>query len=125
MTTIHYTHNYHYFLTIRRHSMKDYVNPPAIQEVLATMPIYVSMGKYEIAGKQLHWHGWVTSDCSIRYKEHSSISGYRCYWRRITSGQQVIDYINKCTEPQDQVIAENHWTHNYAFDKGNVDTIKT
>jgi len=114
-----------YFLTIRKHQVKDYVSDNDLSNIIellkSRLPCEVSDLVYEIDNKynQLHSHLIVRSQKSIFYKKNSSINGFRLYWLLIDHNKKaVMSYIHKDSYnkyEQEQIILTNFYRHNYGF----------
>ncbi len=113
-----------YFLTIRKHQVKDYVKEEDLQCILTCLerrlPLIVTDVAYEIDPKylQLHSHILLKTPRSVFYKKHSSINGFRVYWRVVSDHQPVCDYIHKDSNDiykQEEILMTNYYLHNYGF----------
>ncbi len=113
-----------YFLTIRKHNVKDYVSERNISDILVELQRRLSLKiidvVYEVENKyaQLHCHVIVKTVSSVYYKKHSSINGFRVYWRPVVNRAKVLSYMHKdsCNKyEQEQIIVENYYRHNYGF----------
>ncbi len=113
-----------YFLTIRKHQVKDYVSEEDLVSILNTLerrlPLIVTDVVYEIDPKylQLHSHIILKTPYSVYYKQHSSINGFRVYWRKVEDLKPTYSYMHKdsCNKyEQEQIIISNYYRHNYGF----------
>lgn len=113
-----------YFLTIRKHQVKDYVSEDDLVSILNTLerrlPIIVTDVVYEIDSKyeQLHSHIMLKTRKSVYYKQHSSINGFRVYWRKVVDLEPTYDYMHKDSNnkfDQEQIFITNYYRHNYGF----------
>ena len=113
-----------YFLTIRKHQVKDYVSEDDLVNILNTLerrlPLIVTDVVYEIDSKyeQLHSHIILKTPLSVYYKQHSSINGFRVYWRKVVDLKPTYSYMHKdsCNKyEQEQIIITNYYRHNYGF----------
>ncbi len=113
-----------YFLTVRKHQVKDYVSEYDLKEILNTLerrlPLIVDDVVFEIDSKyeQLHSHILLRTPKSVYYKKHSSINGFRVYWRLVVDHKPTYDYMHKdsCNKyEQEQIIISNYYRHHYGF----------
>ncbi len=113
-----------YFLTIRKHQVKDYVSEEDLQCILKCLGdrlqfIVIDL-IYEIDSKydQLHAHLVIETNRSVYYKNHSSINGFRIYWLPANGRKRIINYMHKDSSnkyEQEQIILSNHYRHHYGF----------
>ncbi len=113
-----------YFLTIRKHQVKDYVDINdllRIIEYLKTKFPSLAMGtnSFEVDNKykQLHFHGIIEISEPFYYKGNTSFGGFRLYWRPLYNKNKLIKYITKdifhpCQ--QDRIISNNYYLHKCA-----------
>ncbi len=113
-----------YFLTIRKHQVKDYVSEQDLLDILSClkdrMPLKVVDVTYEIDQKyaQLHSHVIARTKKSVYYKKHSSINGFRVYWRLVVDRAPTLSYMHKDSSnkyEQEQIIQTNYYRNNYGF----------
>ncbi len=113
-----------YFLTIRKHQVKDYVTKEDLDHILICLklrlPLKVSDVTYEMDNKygQLHSHIILSTLRSVYYKKHSSINGFRVYWRLINEKEPTYNYMYKDSVnkfDQEQILITNYYRHNYGF----------
>lgn len=113
-----------YFLTIRKHQVKDYVSEADLSDIIICLerrlPIIVSDVTYEIDHKylQLHCHVLLKIDRNVYYKQHSSINGFRVYWRPVYDSKPTYNYMHKdsCNKyEQEHIILANYYRNNYGF----------
>lgn len=114
-----------YFLTIRKHQVKDYVSVQDLLDIIellkSRLPLEITDIVYEIDHKynQLHSHLIARSQKSIFYKKNSSINGFRLYWLLIDKNKKsVLSYMHKDSYnkfEQEQIILTNYYRHNYGF----------
>lgn len=113
-----------YFLTIRKHQVKDYVTKEDLDHILICLklrlPLKVAEVTYEMDTKygQLHSHIILSTRKGVYYSKHSSINGFRVYWREIYSKEPTYGYIHKDSVnkfEQEQILITNYYRHNYGF----------
>ncbi len=113
-----------YFLTIRKHQVKDYVCVEDLLDVLKCLGDLVQIKvleiTYEIDPKyqQLHSHIIIQTKRFISYRKLTSIHGFRIYWKFIKDKLTTLCYMHKdsCNEyEQQQVIISNYYRHHYGF----------
>ncbi len=93
-----------FFITIRKHQVKDYVDVQDIMNIigylisrLPTLRVGSNSFETDKRYKQLHFHGIITVNEYFRYKYLTSYSGFRIYWKPIYSHKGLISYITKDT----------------------------
>ncbi len=116
-----------YFLTIRKHNVKDYVSERNIKDITSELKNKLTLEicdlVYEIDDRynQLHSHVIVKSNRSIYYKDNTSTKGFRIYWKPIPTRrdrERIVSYMHKdsCNKyEQEQIIITNYYRHNYGF----------
>lgn len=115
----------HYFVTVCKHQVKDYVSKEEIDNILIQLKLknpslMIHHYSYELGGtyKQLHFHGYMTSESSIFFKQNSRIGDFRIYWKEVNNVRRVLKYIYKDIKniyEQEQLITLNYYRHNYGF----------
>lgn len=121
-----------YMLTIAKHQVKDYVTKEDIDKVITilknedTLQIVDHLSVYEISPKyrQLHGHFIVSTPTKVHFKQYTSILGFRLQWKPIFNIYGAVQYLQKDIEhdnSQSDILMENYFNHNYAFNeqKGN------
>lgn len=112
-----------YLITICKHQVKDYVTNDELREVkLALMKELESFQYYCIERhgkyKQLHAHGLMVLDRSIKYGLYTRYNGFRIHFKQITSFYNTIKYIfkhkNPYFDPMD-IIHSNYYAYHYGF----------
>lgn len=120
---IHKYKNIH-FLSIEKHRVKDYVSQEELDSILeilfARVPGKLLMRTYELGKKyrQLHMHCIVAMSRPFKYKENSSIGGFRLYFKRVYDMEGVLRYMRKDATndiAQCNILTQNYIRHNYAF----------
>ncbi len=113
-----------YFLTIRKHQVKDYVRVEDLQDIVKCLSHQLEFTlidlAYELDPKyqQLHSHLMVQTLRTVYYKKHSSIKGFRLYWRLVVDQSPTKRYIHKNSHnkyEQEQIIITNYYRHHYGF----------
>ena len=110
-----------YFLTIRKHQVKDYVDVQDIMNIIdhliTKFPSFtMGINSFEIdkTYNQLHFHAIVAIRESFLYKTNSSYGGFRLYWRPLYNKTDLISYITKDLYnkfQQDKIIIDNYYLH--------------
>lgn len=111
-----------YFLTIRKHQVKDFVGEDDLLYILEQIQIklptlIIGPHSFEIDSKyrQLHFHAMVNVFEYFKYTDISSVGGYRLYWRGIYNQDSIIKYINKDhlnnKIKQHQTLITNYYQH--------------
>ncbi len=114
-----------YFLTVRKHQVKDFVSPDDIMNVIQyisqTIPSFLlGPNCYEIdrTYRQLHFHCIAMISEYFRYKAVSTYGGFRIYWKQVYNENVLTRYIHKnniCNKyVQEEIIVNNFYTHNKA-----------
>ncbi len=110
-----------YFITIRKHQVKDYVDVQDITNIMNIIfaklsSLRLGSYSYEVDNKyrQLHFHAIVYLNEYLRYRAVSSFGGFRIYWKSVYNNQRLLKYINKGFKnkyQQEQIISDNFYTH--------------
>lgn len=115
-----YGNLYRYFITIRKHRVKEYVTKRELDMVRYFLSCHINGAildtVYEVdpVYHQLHMHLWVLSAVRIRYKDLSKVMGFRIYYRQIKGDiNPLLRYMRK--EDQNEVFIKNYYMNNYGF----------
>ena len=113
-----------YFITIRKHQVKDYVDVQEIMEIISYLmgrlsSLRLGSNAFEIDKRynQLHFHVIVSVNEYFKFKGISSIRGFRVYWKKIYNHKGLIRYLYKDSPnkyKQEEIINTNYYTHNKA-----------
>ncbi len=114
--------NNKFFITIRKHQVKDYVDVQNLMDILSLLlnklpTLQVGSNSFEVDKKykQLHFHAIVYTNEYFRYKTVSSIGGFRIFWRQIYNMTKLNKYILKDNDNkqyiQDIIIQDNYYQH--------------
>ncbi len=120
------TRQFLYMVTIHKYQKKDFVTHIEILEVVNWLYSRIPFMKtknlvFEIDHKylQLHGHCFVRTNEPISFKKHCKHNGFGVYWRPIYDYKGACDYLKKQVKnkyEQDQILLENYFRYNYAFD---------
>lgn len=111
-----------YFITIRKHRVKDFVDVQEIMNILEKLytvipSLRLGINIFEIDKKynQLHYHAIVKMENKyFNYKTASSFNGFRIYWSPIYSHCGLKKYIQKDVHnkyQQEEIINNNFYLH--------------
>ncbi len=114
-----------YFVTIRKHQVKDYVDVQEIMDIISYIKYRLPSAElgnncFEVDSKyrQLHFHGIFRIKEFFKYKTISTYGGFRIYWKPIYNSKTLIEYLVKNTHnqtaKQEEIISNNFYTHNKA-----------
>lgn len=114
-----------YFITIRKHQVKDFVDVQDLMNILNYImhkvpSLRLGANSFEIdkVYNQLHFHAIVTTSHYFNFKGLTSHNGFRIYWKPVYSKKLLHHYIQKDAfnkYEQEQIIISNYYNHNYGF----------
>ncbi len=112
----------YYILTIVKHQRLDYVSLQSIRQVIISIKLKIPLHfcgpeGYELDPKykQLHYHALVSLPRGFSYKDHTSIDGFRLFYRAIADHEDLnytTSYIEKETTNKyllEQIQLENYY----------------
>lgn len=114
-------YNKKYFITIRKHQVKDYVDVQEIMNIIEFLmnklpSLRLGSNSFEVDKKhrQLHFHSIVYLNEYLRYKAVSSFGGFRIFWKPVYDTNKLLKYITKdCNNKykQEEIIFDNFYEH--------------
>ncbi len=111
-----------YFITIRKHQVKDYVDVQDILNILGylndklkTLKVFDNCFEVDKKYRQLHFHAIISTNEYFKYKTLSTYGGFRIYWKPIYNYKKLQSYIIKdCNSElwrKEEIISNNFYTH--------------